>query len=120
MSFTILYTLDGQPWQVPNSDVPRKLAEGFRREPPRTASAVDSSASTDSDESTSTPSNPDAVRINHDSIAKIAKLPTIGTATAKAVIQNRPYASIEDLIEQVPFPKEGQSWVSLEAQIRFD
>jgi hypothetical protein len=120
MSFTILYTPDGQPWQVPSSDVPRRLAEGLRREPPKAASAQPQPSDEPTEPAEPVVINPDAVRINHDPIAKIAKLPMVGTATAKAVMQHRPYTCIEDLIERVPFPKEGQSWAALEPQIRFD
>ena len=122
MSFVILHTSDGQPWQVPLSEVGRFLAQGYRRpEPPPVQPPNDQSGETlpfalpSALKATSTA----IVQINRDSLAKLIKLPLVGTAIAKEVIKNRPYQSLEDLIGRVALPT-GQSWVALEHLISFE
>ncbi|MBW4660933.1 MAG: hypothetical protein KME15_19840 [Drouetiella hepatica Uher 2000/2452] len=123
MSFVILHTSDGQPWQVPLSEVGRFLALGYRRpevqpvQPPNEQSSETLSFELPSVPKVSLPTA--IVQINRDSLAKLIKLPLVGTAIAKEVIKNRPYQSIEDLIGRVALPA-GQSWVALEHLISFE
>lgn len=116
MSFTTLYTSDGQPWSVPTSEVNAKLRQGFWRENPLTRTTEESP-----EVKTNVPSasSSDQLRINSESLAAIAKaLPKVGTAGAKIIRDNRPYASIEDLIAKAPL--DGVDWVSLSALISFE
>lgn len=116
MSFTILYTAEGQPWQVPTAQADYHVTRnGLRRESPfRTVAAQPVPALNPAVATTA------IVCVNSDSAARISKgLPGLGTATAKAVVNNRPYTRIEDLIDRVPLP-EGSSWRAYESSISFE
>ena len=123
MAYMTMYTADGQPWQVPQSEEKAYLNKGYVRENPL-AKKKTQEASIGMNSQEITASNPDldpsgGVNINSDSIGKIAKLlPSIGTATARKIVEGRPYAKLEDLIAKVPLP-EGQAWTALEERISF-
>lgn len=104
----ILYSIDGEPRQIPESLVDRFLAEGYRRKLPE-AQTVEGV------ENTPQPVDPSLLPINSASLKELIALPMVGTAIAKKVISQRPYSTIEDLIEQV----EGVEWMALKDQISF-
>ena len=107
----MLLTPDGQPWRVPQGQVTDFLNKGYRRPDPL-AVPIASPAQT--------VLQGDRINVNTDSPTRIAKvLPGVGTATVKHLKENRPYASIEDLIAKVPLPA-GATWTQYSAQLEFD
>ncbi len=101
----ILYSLDGEARQIPDSVVDRFLLEGYRRALPgvQAAPVVDA------------PVDLPLLPINTASLKDLIALPLVSTAIAKKIISNRPYAAIEDLIAKA----EGVDWTALQSQISF-
>ena len=105
----ILYSIDGEPREIPESCVDRFLSEGYRRNLPGVKATIEPTSGVPASVDTSLTS------INTASLKDLIALPLVGTAIAKKVIAHRPYEAIEDLIAKV----EGVDWVALQSQITF-
>ena len=110
LNFMILYSIDGEPREIPAGCVDRFLTEGYRRALPGVKAAT-------VDPLPVVPTSVDSslASVNTASLKELIALPLVSTAIAKKIIAQRPYAAIEDLIAKV----EGVDWVSLQAQISF-
>ena len=108
----ILYSLDGEPRQIPDSLVDRFLSDGYRRTPPGAKPTIAQPSTIDEVTSASDSS---IVAINTASLKELIALPLVGTSIAKKIIAQRPYSSIEELIEKI----EGVEWIAIQAQISF-
>lgn len=110
LNFMILYSIDGEPREIPAGCVDRFLTQGYRRNPLGVKAATVEPLPV-----VSAPVDPSLTSVNTASLKELIALPLVSTAIAKKIISNRPYEAIEDLIAKV----EGVDWVSLQAQISF-
>ena len=110
LNFMILYSIDGEPREIPAGCVDRFLTEGYRRALPGVKAAT-------VDPLPVVPTSVDSslASVNTASLKELIALPLVSTAIAKKIIAQRPYEAIEDLIAKV----EGVDWVSLQSQISF-
>jgi len=125
MQYIIVYAKENnEPRQIPDSELKAYLEKGFRREPLKTAPAID--PSTESAENIEITEihvvDGGQVAINSAGLTALAKALPLSTAILKDVIAERkgnPYKTIEDLIDRAPLP-EGLKWTSYEKFITFD
>ncbi|MEM9152304.1 MAG: helix-hairpin-helix domain-containing protein [Cyanobacteria bacterium P01_F01_bin.3] len=67
-------------------------------EPAEDTGLADAPLSAEADEPTAP--NPDLININEASKTQLVSLPGIGPASAEAIIENRPYTSVENMVEK--------------------
>lgn len=109
MSTIILY-LGDQPVQVSDSLAKNYLLNGYTREPIQEGTAVPVS-----ELANLTPKSADqfemtgSIDVNSALPEELSTIPGIGVKLAKSVIDNRPYAVLEDLIAKV----KGVDWLNL-------
>lgn len=117
----------GMPYEVPISEIDNFLRKGFRSHPPFPPASLQVQEVSDvippaaPPEIISTPaasevSGVNLVNVNAASLKDLAALPLMGTASAKKVRDNRPYASVEDLIAKVP----DVDWLAIREHLTYE
>jgi len=124
MEQIIVYSKEtNQPWQIPQSELKAYLEKGFRREPLKTAPAIDLAVESAENIEITEIHVVDGgqIAINSASLTALAKALPLSTAILKGVVTERKsshFNSIEDLIARSPLP-EGLQWTSYEKFISF-
>lgn len=96
----------GTPYVVQDGQVPQLLKEGWWE--PSDMSTV---PTTD----TENPPEETTINVNTAPLSVLTSLSGIGTSKGRQIIENRPYAGLEDLVAL----DIGVDWLSLQAQITF-
>jgi predicted DNA-binding helix-hairpin-helix protein len=114
---TVLY-LAGQPVRVDDSLIKNYILNGYSRSPDPTS--VGSAIAEDLKEVVPKPIDQfdmtGDVDVNSAKAEALSALPGIGVKNAKLVIENRPYATLEDLIAKV----KGVDWLNKLHLIKID
>lgn len=106
----------GMAYEVPISEIENFLRKGFRSTPPFVAESPIAPSEPIALLSVATAlSNPSAINVNMASLKELAALPLVGTAIAKQMRDNRPYASVEDLIARIP----EVDWLTINPQLSY-